>query len=436
MLNKKLFLIFSLAFAATVLVCLAFAWLFDRDYRTLTLKGTIQAKEIAIVSKIGGTVAKVLVREGQQVKKGQFLAEFDVPELEAKRDQFKAEIAESQAQLAALKRGARPEEIERAKTQADQGFENWKLLKDGYRREDIQKAKAQRVEAQSNFELLAKGNRGEDIKQSQAMKEEAKAQFDFAEQDYRRFSDLFDKGAISKREAEDAKTRLKVAEENLKAMSQLHQKMLAGPRVEEIEAARERVEYAKNQEQLVLNGPRPEEINMAHNQYLNALATVKLLSEGARQEDIATQEARLAQAEARLAELEAQLKDKEIAAFADAEVSMMDLHVGETLEANQVVAKLTCNDDVWTKIFLPESELARAPIGQAVSVKMDAYPNGKFAGRVIQIGEADGTEVSGLKRADQLFELKVKIDNAEQLLRPGMKADVVFPAKKRFWSWR
>jgi multidrug resistance efflux pump len=431
-LNKKLALIFSLALAATVAVCLGFP--FGPDYRGLVRKGTIQANEIVIVSKIGGRVAKVLVHEGEEVKPGQVLAEFDVPELEAKRDRCLAEIAESEAQFAALKSGARPYEIEKAKTQADQAFENWKLLKDGYRREDIEKAKAQRVEAQSNFELLAKGNRGEDIKQAQAMKEEARAQFEFADQDYRRFTDLFDKGAISKREVEDAKTRLKVAEQNLQAMSQLHQKMLNGPRLEEIQAARERVEYARNQERLVVSGPRPEEINMAHQQYLNALANVKLLSEGARREDIATQQARLAQAQARLKELEAQLKERKIEAFSDAEVSEMDLHVGQVVEANQAVAKLTSNEDVWAKVFLPEAELMRAPMGQAVGVVVEALPQGKFTGQVVQISGVSGAQADSLPQGPQLFEVKVKIDNALNVLRPGMKAKFVLPAKKGLWG--
>ena len=204
---RQLFLVFFLSLVVTIIAWSFWGFFFDENQRPLIAGGVIQAREIVLVSKIGGRVAKVLVHEGERVKSGQVLAEFEVPELEAKRLRLRAEIAESQAQLAELKNGPRPQEVEKAKRAADQAFENWKLLSKGYRQEDIEKATAQRQEAESNLNLLAKGNRGEDIKQAKAMMEQAKAQFDFAEEDNRRFTELFDKGAISKREVEDAQTR-------------------------------------------------------------------------------------------------------------------------------------------------------------------------------------------------------------------------------------
>lgn len=427
---RGLFLVFVLSLVTTVIIWSIWGFLFDDNQRPLTAAGVLQAKEIVLVSKIGGRVAKVLVHDGQRVKAGDILAEFEVPELEAKRQRLRAEIAESQALLAMLKNGPRPQEVEKAKGAADQAFENWKMLSKGYRQEDIEKAKAQRQEAESNLMLLAKGNRGEDIKQAKAMMEQAKAQFDFAEEDSRRFAELFDKGAISKREVDDAQTRKKVASENLQAMTELYRKMVAGPRREEIDAARERVMYAKNQEQIFVRGPRPEEINMARQQYLSSYAALKLLEEGSRAEEIISQEARLKQCEARLAELEAQLQDKQIAAPSEAEVLSIDLHPGETLEANRAVATLTRIDDLFIKIFVPERQLSRAPLGQVVKLVVDACPERSFVGQIGQITSAKESDAAASMPADNMFVLKVKIDNSDMLLRDGMKATVTIPPRK------
>jgi len=423
---------------APLLLWAAWDRLLDLKNRPITVTGTIQAKEIPVGSKVGGRLARVLVQEGQMVTRGQVLVEFEEPELEAKKQQLEATIAEYKDQLLELRNGPRQAEIERARAAAGQALANFQMLERGYRSEEISKAKAQRMEAERNLSLLETGYRPEEVAQAKDSMDQARVQHEWAIRDWHRYQDLAEVGAVSKREAEDLKTKMDAAHEAYEAAAENYKKMRAGPRVDEIRAARARLSFARHQEEMMLRGPRKEEIEVARQQYLQSQAALKLLEQGTRFEQIARAEDQLRHAQANLAELDSQLKEREVASPADAEVSVMDLHAGEIVPANNTVATLTRLDMVWTRVYLPERELSRVRIGQEVTVKVDAYPNRKFPGKIVQIpGVAEFTPrnvQTPEERSAQVFGLKVNIDNKDLLLRGGMNADVILPPVEGPWA--
>src|SRR5436853_7020627 len=65
----------------------------------MILSGTIEADEIHIGSKVGGRIAEVLVKEGQEVKQGEPLIRFEIYDLEARRSDAVAAIAQAEANL-------------------------------------------------------------------------------------------------------------------------------------------------------------------------------------------------------------------------------------------------------------------------------------------------------------------------------------------------
>src|SRR5215510_3982108 len=75
-----------------------------RKEEPLLFSGTIETREIRVGSKVGGRVSEVLVLEGQAIVR------FDVAEVEARRMQAEARVAQQQSRLERLARGARPEE--------------------------------------------------------------------------------------------------------------------------------------------------------------------------------------------------------------------------------------------------------------------------------------------------------------------------------------
>lgn len=436
--RKNKTVLFSVAVVPIVVIA-AYSQLFgDVSNRTVTVTGTLQAKEIPIASKVGGRILRLYAQEGDFIKAGDALVEFELPELEAKRQQLLANIQHSESQLIELKNGPRKAEIEKAAAAAAEAKQHWLMLKSGFRKEDVDKAFQQRQEAESALLMLQHGYRKEDVALAQAQMEQARAQADFAHQDYLRYSKLSQSGAIALRDAQEAEMRWKSAEKAYEALHQSHVRSQAGPRSEEIDGAKARLSAAKAQETMMHNGSRHEEVEMARQQYLQSQATLDLLKQGTRYEQIEKAAADLAMSKAQLSEVEAQLAERKLRAPVDAEVSVMDLHSGEVFGPNRAIATLTRLDDIWTRVYIPERQLSRVHVGQAVNIKADAYPGQTFKGKVVQIpGVAEFTPKNVQtpeERSAQVFGIKVTVENKEHLLRGGMNAEVELPPLRTPWE--
>src|SRR5262249_3663320 len=116
-----------------VAVGLGFYWPFEFGRHTLRLPGVVVIQEVRLGSKVGGGVAKILVQEGDLVMPGQVLVRFDVPEIEAQREQCRARLRASEAKLAKAQNGPRREEKDEAHAAAEAARVRWEMLKNGAR---------------------------------------------------------------------------------------------------------------------------------------------------------------------------------------------------------------------------------------------------------------------------------------------------------------
>jgi HlyD family secretion protein len=109
----------------------------------------------------------------------------------------------------------------------------------------------------------------------------------------------------------------------------------------------------------------------------------------------------------------------------------MDLHSGEVIAPQKSIATLTRLDEVWTRAYVPEKELGRVRVGQNVEVRVDAFPNKSFKGKIVQIPSVAEFTPRNVQTADersaQVFGLKITIANKEHLLRGGMNATISLP---------
>jgi HlyD family secretion protein len=107
----------KIAIIAAILVVsglsVAFA-LKKHDDEALVASGTLEARNINVGSRVGGRVARVLVREGDRVEPNQLLVVFDSAELEGQLLQAQGRLEAARANLAKMVRGSRPEEIAEA----------------------------------------------------------------------------------------------------------------------------------------------------------------------------------------------------------------------------------------------------------------------------------------------------------------------------------
>jgi HlyD family secretion protein len=159
----------------------------------------------------------------------------------------------------------------------------------------------------------------------------------------------------------------------------------------------------------------------------NARETLLAAQRGGPPEDVAAAAAAVAQARERLAFLERQHQELVVTAPAAGLVETFDLRPGDLAAANQPVATLLEPDQIWVRVYVPETQLGKVRVGQAAAVRVDTFPNRAFRGRVVEIrNQAEYTprNIQTLdQRSDQVFGVKVAIDPAPEL-KPGMAAIV------------
>jgi len=70
-----------------------------KNGREITASGTIEATEVVVSSKVSGTVLKLVVSEGDRVRRGDLLAQIDNAEANAVYDQANGALLQAQANL-------------------------------------------------------------------------------------------------------------------------------------------------------------------------------------------------------------------------------------------------------------------------------------------------------------------------------------------------
>jgi HlyD family secretion protein len=160
------------------------------------------------------------------------------------------------------------------------------------------------------------------------------------------------------------------------------------------------------------------ELDTAQTAYDAALAQVEV------------NKAQSAQAQAGLNQATVDLNNTVIRSPVDGIVISRNVDVGQTVAASLQAPTLftIANDlakmEVHTNV--DEADVGNVTEGQEVSFTVDAFPARRFKGRVHQVRNAP-TVVQNVVTYDAV----VRIDNKEQLLKPGMTANVQFLVNRR-----
>ena len=143
-----------------------------------------------------------------------------------------------------------------------------------------------------------------------------------------------------------------------------------------------------------------------------------------------TRSERLAQARAQLAETDAQLREMTVVAPTNCVLEVLSVKPGDVLAPNREVATLLLTNHIWVRVFVPQPWLGRIQPGQAVGVRADAFNGREFKGAVEQIGRAAEFTPRNVQTAEeriqQVFAVKVRLNNPDGQLRAGMSVEVKF----------
>jgi HlyD family secretion protein len=269
----------------------------------------------------------------------------------------------------------------------------------GYRPEEIAEARAAALQAKAEYEQRRNGYRKEDIAAAQADLDRAKADENRTHLDFQRYDSLAKKDLVSKQQLDSAEAAWRIA-------------------VAMVQNAQQKLDELQR-------GYRPEEIASAEAHYQQTQATLEKLERGNRREDVDVAKAALAFDEARF-------RERQVVAPSAATVEVLDVRPGDLVAPNTPVATLLEQDQIYIRIYIPETEIGQVKLGQKAEVRVDSFPNKVFDGEVEQINQQAEFLPRNVQtreeRVHQVFGVKVRIiDPAGQVLA-GMAADVKLKA--------
>ena len=244
-------------------------------------------------------------------------------------------------------------------------------------------AQARRDSAQAQLDKLVHGTRKEDIDQARANAAAAQAVLADAKVTYERQTGLAATNATTRQMVDDARRGLDFATAQLAQTQAALAEAVAGPRVEDIDAAR----------------------------------------------------AQLHEAESELDLAQTQLARTVLKAPCDGIVMTRVIEPGTVVLPNSAVYSVAISGEVWVRAFVPEPMLARVAPDTQVLITTDGRPNQPYHGRIGYVAPAaeftPKTVETPELRTQLVYRIRVRITDADFGIRQGQPVTIQLPAAAR-----
>jgi len=334
----------------------------------------VEGDVYTISPRIPGTVSRVHVKENQFVRKGDLLVELDPEPYQKRLNGAMAGLEAEKKRLSEIEAMIRAQE---SKVTA---------LK-----KDVERA----LTAKAELEAVLKARQAELEAKTSILRQ--------AEVDLRRAENLFKKGVIPQDRYDKARTSYETALASVKAAEALRRQAEVSFRVQDdiIAQARARLEAGRE----------------ALNQLRATLETQK-------------EQIRRMEAELELARLN--LSYTKVYAPESGYVTKKAVEIGNQVQPGQPLMAVVSLDDVYVVANYKETKLRRIGPGQRVRIKVDAYPDRVFWGRVDSIMAGTGSAFSlfppenatgNYVKVVQRIPVKIVLEDGadpEHILRIGM----------------
>lgn len=241
----------------------------------------------------------------------------------------------------------------------------------------LQRLNAEIAAQQSTVDKLHNGTRPEEIRQAEGNLRQAQAAAEHAAGVYQRKRDIYTSIAgISQQELDNAYHDMEAKQATMSVAEAALQEAKAGPRQEDIAGAEAGLQALSNEQ----------------------LRYIYLLSQ------------------------------YELQAPDDGVIRSRLLEAGDMASPSKPVFKLSLPGKKWVRAYVPETELGRVYEGQQARVYIDSLPGKAIDG---QVGYISGTAEFTPKhvqteelRTSLVYEVRVYVDDADNVLRLGMPATV------------
>lgn len=362
--------------------------------------GTIEGEEIPILAEVNGPVRHILVDEGDVVKKGQVLAQIDDRLIHAQVKEAHAGVQAAQAALNEVRAGTRNQEIEKTLSMLEQ---------------NDAKIGSVNVQISKLTDLLQQ--RKANINQIKTQLASAKETELFYQDQLKKQEKLNKSGAASDNEVKQAREQLNKASA---AVSQIEAQLVE---------AESMYEMAKKDQGTYENQIKELEANNKMQQ-----AQLSLQEEGATKNSILKLVGQLDQAKAKEEQIQIQLEKTKVVAPEDSVILRRNISAGEVVAANFQMFTLLDGEERKVKVYIPEAKLSEVKLGGAAEIKVDAYPNKAFKGKITFISNQAEFTPKNIQtpeeRTKMVFEVVIEPTEGIQQLKPGMPADIRFLNKE------
>jgi len=149
----------------------------------------------------------------------------------------------------------------------------------------------------------------------------------------------------------------------------------------------------------------------------------------AAQSDVASAKAQADSAQAQIAEIEARLGYTRIYAPVTGTVDVRAAREGEVVAPGQPIVVIVDYNDTWVRAAMPETYNNRVAVGDVLPIVLPSgeKTTGKVIFKNVESDFATQRDVSRRKRDIKTIGLKLKVDNSNRTLVPGITADVIIP---------
>lgn len=281
--------------------------------------------------------------------------------------------------------------------------------------------------AEAEYQRLKTGFRPEEVSQAEARYEQFKAQYDMIVAGPR------------EQEIEVGRSRVQLAESEFILAKQnydrgkqlLSEKAISQAEfdatIEKLDVARALVAVRTQELDLLTAGARDEEKREAKARVDEAQQAWNLTQKGYRAEDIEKAKAGRDAGQAALEVIRAQKKELTIVCPVDGVVEALDLQKGDLVPAGAPVLSVMDDRHLWIRAYVPQNRVG-LQVGDKLRVNVDSFPDEEFLGEVTFISRQAEFTPSNVQtpeeRSKQVFRIKVALAEGHRELRPGMTADV------------
>jgi membrane fusion protein (multidrug efflux system) len=384
-------------------------WLYSMKH-VVTDDARIKGRMVSVAPEVPGVVRVMRVDEGSEVKAGDVLLELSDTEL-------RLQMQEAQAQA---------EIIERQLQEAKKDYDIFT------KQADAQVARAQ-AELEARLSALAeertalvleKEQMGNQIveaeaalKQSESTEQEVQGQVRVAMSNWERVRALHGDGIVSIENRDRAQEAVAQSQARLKASQE---------QVAQLRARRDNVLASQKRVQLRERKIDTLQAEVERARVNQRLAETERERSGLRIEQMKVLEARLKETQAKLERAQVSLNDTVLRSPVAGVVSRKRVEEGQLVQRGQPVLVINDPKDIWVLANIKESYLRDVVIGNAVDIRVDAYPDRRFQGTVETIGAAAISEFAlfpptgSFTKVEQRIPVRITVPNSDGLLKPGM----------------